>query len=202
MRTRILALAVLGACAADAPAPVIPKPQPDDPGALVLVIDRSGSMTGPKLEAAKQAVTDSVMALDAIDQVAVVAFDSEPRVVVALQPSTGSPQITATVAAMTAGGGTNVTPALRIAYDLLRPAQAKIKHVIVLSDGEAPTEGLVELVRDMRRDRITISTVGVQGADANLLLMLSTEGGGRMYHVDDLARLPQTFVEETRLALR
>lgn len=202
MRTRILALVVLGACAADAPAPVIPKPQPDDPGALVLVIDRSGSMTGPKLEAAKQAVTDSVMALDAIDQVAVVAFDSEPHVVVALQPSTSSPQIAATVAGMTAGGGTNVTPALRSAYDLLRPARAKIKHVIVLSDGEAPTEGLVELVRDMRRDRITISTVGVQGADANLLLMLSTEGGGRMYHVDDLARLPQTFVEETRLALR
>jgi hypothetical protein len=45
-----------------------------------------------------------------------------------------------------------------------------VKHVILMTDGEAPSDGIAELVQDMRASRITVSCVGVQGADRNLLV--------------------------------
>src|SRR5262249_52605867 len=144
----------------------------------------------------------AVDALDAHDLVSIVVFDSEPGVLVPLRPARDRAEIAAGVERALAGGGTNVLVGLRAAYDALRGAKAGVRHVILLSDGEAPTEGLFELAREMKAQQITISTVAVQGADEHLLETLSTEGGGRMYRVDDLARLPATFAEETRLAFR
>ncbi len=197
-----LALAALAACATDRPAPILEKQKPDDAGALVIVIDRSGSMQGPKLEAAKQGALASVDALDDHDLVSVVMFDSEPTVLVPLRPARDRAEITAGVSRALAGGGTNVLVGLRAAHDALRGVKAKVRHVILLSDGEAPYDGLFELAREMKAQQITISTVAMVGADERLLETLSTEGGGRMYRVEDLARLPATFAEDTRLAFR
>ena len=74
---------------------------------------------------------------------------------------------------------------------------AKVKHVILLSDGEAPYDGLVELVQDMRSARITVSVVGVTGADRNLLSMIADNGDGRLYMTDDIGALPRIFMKET-----
>ncbi len=200
----VLVLAAV-ACATDdrkSPAVTMPKSAPHEGGALVLVLDRSGSMQGPKLEAVKEAATAAVEALDGNDQVSIVMFDSEATVLVPLQPSANRQQISAEIARVTAGGGTRMLGALRSAHDILIGAKAEVKHVILFSDGEAATEGLVELARQMRQQKITISTIGVAGADEHLLELLSTEGGGRTYRIDDLAQLPPAFVNETRLALK
>ena len=201
----ILLLASAAACATDdrkPPAITMPKPSQHEAGALVLVLDRSGSMQGPKLEAIKEAATAAVEALDANDQIAIVMFDSEATVLVPLQPSANRRQIAAEIAKLMAGGGTNLIPGLQSAQGLLAAAKTKVKHVILFSDGEAPTDGLVELAKQMRQQQITISTIGVAGADMHLLELLSTEGGGRAYRVEDIAQLPPTFVKEARLALQ
>ncbi|HOU90153.1 MAG TPA: VWA domain-containing protein, partial [Polyangiaceae bacterium] len=44
---------------------------------------------------------------------------------------------------------------------VLGPAQAKVKHVILLTDGQASYEGIAELVDEMRQSRITVSAVGI-----------------------------------------
>lgn len=201
--------AAVAACTtpASAPAPsspavTIPKATPQAHGALVLLLDRSGSMQGPKLEAVKEAATAAVEALDGHDQIAVVLFDSEATLLVPLQPSSNRQQIAAELAKLTAGGGTQMLGALRAAHDLLAGAKAEVKHVILFSDGEAPTDGLVELARKMRQQQITISTIGVFGADERMLELLSTEGGGRTYRIEDLSQLSPAFVTEARLALR
>ena len=72
-----------------------------------------------------------------------------------------------------------------------------MKHVIVLSDGNAPYDGLGELADDMRAARITVSAVGIGDADKNLLQLLSERGDGRLYMTDDLASLPRIFMKET-----
>jgi hypothetical protein len=104
------------------------------------------------------------------------------------------------ISRLQSGGGTNIYPGLKEAFEILQGTNAKVKHVILLSDGEAPTDGLAELVGDMRSARITVSAVGVQGADRNMLSMIADTGEGRLYMVEDIGALPKIFMKETQEA--
>ena len=54
----------------------------------------------------------------------------------------------------------------------------------------------------MRVSGITVSTVGVAGADRNFLAMIADAGDGRLYLVDDVAALPKIFAKEVAAAMR
>lgn len=60
-----------------------------------------------------------------------------------------------------ARGGTNIFPALDAAYQDLAVTRARIEHVILLTDGQAPEQGIPELTQAMRAEGITVSTVGL-----------------------------------------
>jgi len=176
-------------------------PKKHEPGALVLILDRSGSMQGVKLDATKEAARVAVEMLDPTDQVAIVVFDSEATVHVPLQPAANKTRIGWEVAKLTAGGGTAFLPALQLATSILAGAKVKVKHTILMSDGEAPADGVIEQVKKMREAKITISTVGLQGADRNLLNAISDGGVGRLYMVNDLVELPKIFAKEISTAI-
>lgn len=165
--------------------------------AIVLVIDRSGSMSGEKIEMAKESARATAEVLDPADLIGVIAFDNQPTTIVRLQKASNRLRISTDIARLQPGGGTNILPALQEAYNVLAPATAKIKHVILLSDGQAARDGIAEICDEMRHNRITVSAVGIGDADRDLLQTVAEHGEGRLYMAADAAELPKIFVKET-----
>jgi Ca-activated chloride channel homolog len=166
--------------------------------ALGLIIDRSGSMSGPKMDLTKEAARGAAELMNAQDLITVVTFDSQAQTVVRLQPASNRQRILSDIAQVRASGGTNVLPGLQEAFDQLLAARARKKHAIVLSDGQSPAEGVRELVDEAAAAGITVSAVGVgDGADLALLQTIAARGGGRFYHTRDPSSIPRIFTRET-----
>jgi Mg-chelatase subunit ChlD len=168
-------------------------------GALVLVIDSSGSMSGPKIAWSKAAAIAASQMLGKRDYLGVVSFDSEARWIVPVQRN-GTPLRTqARIDRLGAGGGTNMMPALEQAYRAIHGANASLKHVVVLTDGQTPKEGYQSLVTTMRGRGITTTGVAIgNDADRVLLSDIGRRGGGRFYHVLSPNAIPRIFMREAR----
>jgi uncharacterized membrane protein len=177
----------------------IPERREEATLALALVIDRSGSMAGPKMELTKEAARATAEALPPADQIAVIVFDTNATPVVRLQRAANRQRILSDIARINASGGTEILSGLREAVDELIPARARKKHIIVLSDGVSQrNDEALEMTDAAAAARITISTVGVgEGADQTVLKAMATRGGGRFYHTRDPASIPRIFSAET-----
>ncbi len=166
--------------------------------AMVLVIDKSGSMGGEKMELAKDAAKGAAELLGPKDQLGVVAFDGDSYWVSELHSAADRGYIIDRISTIEASGGTNIYPALSDAYDALVGATAKLKHVILLTDGHSTPGDFEGIANDMVAARITLSSVAVGAeADQQLLEQLAETGGGRFYLCDDPNSVPQIFAKET-----
>lgn len=168
--------------------------------AMSLVIDRSGSMTGLPLSMAKEACIATVNVLQQNDLIEVIAFDSRPTSYVPLQPARYRARIEEAVARIQPGGGTEIFNSLDRAYQSLAAVEARRKHIILLTDGNAASDGIYELASTAFSEGITISAIGLGGGvNQNLLTMIAEAGGGRYVESDDPSRLPRIFTRETEL---
>jgi Ca-activated chloride channel family protein len=75
----------------------------------VVVLDRSGSMAGGRLEAAQTALLQLVDRLDPADSFGVVAFDDQVQIVVPAGPLTDKPAVKHAIAALQPGGSTDLS---------------------------------------------------------------------------------------------
>lgn len=166
--------------------------------ALVLAMDRSGSMSGNKIELAKKAAMETLNVLQPSDLLGVFPFDTRATELVPLQRAANRFRITDAVSRLRPGGGTNIFGGLDAAYQALVKANAKVKHIILMTDGQSNRNGVVELATQARLDRITISTVAVgTGSDTDLLRRVAKAAGGRYYFTNSPNQLPQLFLKET-----
>jgi hypothetical protein len=144
-----------------------------------------------------------VSTLQGDDLLEIIAFDSSPKRYVKLQPARYRSRIQNEIARIQPGGGTEIFSALDMAYQDISVVQARTKHVILLADGKADTQGIKDLVQAMIAESITVTTVGLgEGADGDLLRMIADTGGGRYHSVPDPNSLPKIFTRETEMISR
>lgn len=171
--------------------------------ALIICIDKSGSMTGgqfgsTRVEVAKEAAMSAVEVLSEHDFIGVIGFDDTAKWVVPFQNAAGLDAIQSQIGTLRADGGTAFYSALYEAYLTLMESEAPQKHVIFLSDGEPADSGFEDIALAMQKAGITLTTVAVgDGADSRLMRLLSTLGGGRSYAVGEFDNIPRIFTKET-----
>ncbi len=169
-------------------------------GAVVLVIDTSGSMAGGRLTAARTAAADYAAAAPAGMLLGLVTVAD--RATVVLPPTADRARFTAAVARLSAGGGTALYDGIDTARDLLdpqaRPEAAALaeRRVVVLSDGADTASATSEdrLARALRRPAATVDAVAFgDGADRARLSDLTGATGGRVLDAADAAGLRSVF---------
>lgn len=175
--------------------------------ALVLVLDRSGSMGSPVAgtHRTQQVIANesAVLALQTLllqDQIGVVAFDGAPEWIVPLQQNSNPHRVARQIRSIPPGGGTQIYPALEYAYHALAAAGdgPAIKHVILLTDGQSAEGPYASLVQNMVNAGITLSTIGVgDGVNDELLNLLAAGAGGHYYTVRSAQLLPQVIFRES-----
>lgn len=166
--------------------------------AMVLVIDKSGSMGGQKMELTKEAAKNAVELLGGNDKVGVIAFEGETYWVSEVQSAANKASIIERISSIEAGGGTVMAPAMEEAYQALTSTTAKLKHVIILTDGISSPGDFEGIAANMASARITCSTVAVgEDADRKLLEEIARIGNGRSYFTNDPSSVPQIFTKET-----
>ena len=169
--------------------------------ALIIVLDKSYSMVGPKLELSKEAAKAALDLLEPTHSFGLVTFDDTPYVTVPLQPAVEKPRMNDFISRIIAGSQTNIYPALETAFQALADSEAEVRHIILLSDGKTYADDYEELVSLMSDSDITVSSVAVgQEADRELLGNIATWGGGRAYFIQDAERVPRIFIQETQIA--
>jgi Ca-activated chloride channel family protein len=176
--------------------------------ALVMVIDKSGSMGGVegvtmKMDLANDAAARAVDLLSPLDKVGVIAFDSSCKWVQSIADAKAKDAIKNNIRSIRPGGGTDMYPALSQAFDALAQTPAQLKHIIVLSDGMTAPADFPSLIGNIVGAKITLSSVAIGvDADQQLMRFLAEQGRGRYYFTDDPYNIPRIFTRETILAQR
>ncbi len=169
---------------------------------IVMLIDRSSSMMGPRLGATKRAAIELVKQLAPEDLVGVLAFDTQAYVVVEVQSAAQAGRtIVEKLVTLRSSGGTDVLPALAAAANRLELTDAAAKHIILLSDGNTPVheKAYAALLQSFKLQGITISTIGIGAAFINdeYLRWLAGMTGGSFYIMRSLDELPKLIARDT-----
>ncbi len=178
------------------PAKLLP-PRNNEGVAVVLIIDKSSSMEGPKIELAKAAATGTVANLRPMDQVGVLAFDNSFAWVVPLRKADDRNLINSRIAGIFANGGTQIAPALTEAYNRILPIEAPYRHILLLTDGISEEGNSYELARTALTRRVSISTIGL-GADVHreYLEKIAELAGGKAYFLREPSGLEQIVLRD------
>ncbi len=195
----------------------VQDPRRFPPLAMIIVIDKSGSMGAPdvdmgvpKIRLAAEAATRAAETLNDHDTLAVVAFDDRPADTIG--PFWGNDRALLSERLMhlqAGGGGIYVRDSLAYAdwlfaheFDLVAAQQ---RHVILVADGSDAEQqaGTLAQVATLRAYGATVSVIAIgSGNDVTFLREVAREGEGRFYLTESAADLPVIFTEETTRARR
>lgn len=169
---------------------------------LVIIIDTSGSMSGPRIDLAREIARLALDRLRHCDYAGIVEFHGNRRWAAPLQSAGNYLELRRSLNRLNAGGGTIILPAIREAYYALRNIDTRLKHVLVITDGGVEYGDFEKLIREMAEHKITLSTVMAGPGSGSFLTQLSIWGGGRFYQASNRFALPELqFRQSGRNAL-
>src|SRR3954463_13295355 len=174
---------------------------------LAVVLDRSGSMEGAKIEKARQAAAMAVDKLGDDDIFSLVTYDSETNLLIPPERVGGTDHredLKSRIHRIQPGGSTALHAGVVLGAKQVRRffEKERVNRIILLSDGLAnvgpssPSD-LARLGRELRGDGIAVSTIGL-GDDYNedLMTALAESSNANYYYVKDAEKLPGIFAQE------
>ncbi len=171
---------------------------------LSIVLDRSGSMGGPKLVHAREAACMAVRGLAGTDIVSVITFDDSVDVLVPATKASDAAAICQKISSIKQGGGTGLFAGVSKGAGELRKFLSKqsVNRVVLLSDGIAnqgpssPAE-LGELGGSLIKEGISVTTIGLgSGYNEDLMTRLAEKSDGRHAFVEQPEQLAAIFQDE------
>jgi Ca-activated chloride channel family protein len=182
---------------------VVPE-RPDEenrvPLELALVLDGSGSMAGRKLEVAKRCASWLLTRLRATDQLAVVTYDDEVRLLAPLAP--GTSETTRALSLVQPGGQTNLSGGAPRAGGAAGRNGNAVRKILLLSDGLANVEvtdrpSLAALAASAYKQGVGTTTIGFgTDFDEDLMTALADAGGGAAHFAETPDAAPAIFAQE------
>jgi Mg-chelatase subunit ChlD len=178
------------------PAKLAPPRSPEGT-AVVLIIDKSSSMEGKKMELARVAAIGVIENLRPIDQVGVLIFDNSFEWAVPIRRAEDKATIKRLISGITPDGGTQIAPALTEAFRRIRPIMATYKHIVLMTDGISEEGDSLTLAKDAEVQKVTISTVGLgQDVNRNYLERVAAAAAGKSYFLTDPQGLEQLLLRD------
>jgi len=180
------------------PARLAPPRSPEGT-CVILIIDKSSSMEGKKMELARLAAIGVVENLRPVDQVGVLIFDNSFQWAVPVRRAEDRSLIKRLIAGITPDGGTQIAPALTEAYRKTLYQNAVYKHIVLLTDGISEEGDSLSLSRDAAANHVTISTVGL-GQDVNraYLEKIASFAKGKAYFLNEPSGLEQILLKDVQ----
>lgn len=184
------------------PVELVQKEEKRDPSTtLVVVIDTSGSMSGVRVQLAKEVARLAMRRLLPHDKVGIVEFYGAKRWAAPIQPASNAIELQRALNRMDAGGGTVILPALEEAFYGLQNVDTRYKHVLVLTDGGVEAGNFESLMRRMAGEGINVSTVLAGGGyHSEFLVNIANWGKGRFYNVPNRFNLPEILLKQPSTA--
>ncbi|MGM0598552.1 MAG: VWA domain-containing protein [Candidatus Rifleibacteriota bacterium] len=182
--------------------------------ALVVVLDRSGSMAAPtrggrtKMDLANIAAAEALNLLSPMDEFGLLAVDTKAHEVLSLENVKNKTQMQNKILSVESmGGGIYVYEGLSKAAMMLSRAKAKTRHIILFADAaDAEQPGRYwELLKKTSNAGLTVSVIGLgteRDQDANLLRKIAKRGNGRIFFTREPRELPRLFSQDTFVAAR
>ncbi|HEY3351803.1 MAG TPA: VWA domain-containing protein [Polyangia bacterium] len=169
---------------------------------LAVVVDRSGSMAGAKIEAVKTALSRLIDQLDERDRLAIIMFDDQTDVLLESTPVTSRETIRAKLSQIYARGSTDMAAGLRAGFAQVQAnagGAGVTDRVMIFTDaqtntGDTDTETFIGLAGENAANGIGLTLFGV-GIDLNqqLVLAITKLRGGNYYYLQDAAKIATVF---------
>ena len=180
------------------PAKLVPPRSPQGT-CVVLIIDKSSSMEGKKIELARLAAIGVVENLKPDDRVGVLIFDNSFMWDVPIRVADNKALIKREISGIIPDGGTQIAPALTEAYRKILPINAAYKHIVLLTDGISEEGDSLGLAKDAANNHVTISTVGLgQDVNRSYLEKIAITAKGKAYMLNEPAGLEQILLKDVQ----